>query len=664
MKKRSTITIVTIAIVFALLIVGVYCAITLDVGMSSSLTYEADGTFTEISAQIKQGPDLSELQNLAGDSYKMDKSLSQKGIITWSAPSVKLSLGKPVATYEFTIKNVGTEDITCYPAEDITTPTNVTCFEEVAELLRIAPETEKTGRLVFEYTGSEAVITEINPKVNFKMATTKSLEPTDSTLFTASSATGLKLNKTPTSSMLPDIRVLVVPDTVSGYTITGTYSTTSYSTAPFYKLSKDVRYVVLPSTLTALNNYAFYSGSATTGTCGGRFLKAINIPDNCSTFGTSLFYYNQNLNQVYLGQSIKQAKISMFYRCDNIRTIRFPATLTGTAYITSTYSTFNYDYHRYFEVDEANTVYSSYKGGLYNKDKSILYHGPGEKSVELYNGLTTISAYAFYNLINLQKVSIPSSLKTIGAQAFIDCTSLTTLTVPSGVSSISGNSFSRCSSLSITVDSSNSTYSSLNGSLYNKAKTSLLWHKYQSVVNDIPSTVVSIGERAFYNMSTLTTLTLPTGLQSIGTYAFYYCTSLNLSALPSGMTSIGSYAFQYCTSITSITLPTSSSFTNLNDNVFANCTQLSSITLPSNINTIGLRVFQNCTKLTLITINMNNVTTIYASSYSSSPFYNCSSSLKITVQGSASSFTKPSGWGTYWNYYSSSGTLSYTYQHI
>lgn len=579
MKKRSTITIVTIAIVFALLIVGVYCAITLDVGMSSSLTYEADGTFTEISAQIKQGTDLSELQNLAGDSYKMDKSLSQKGVITWSAPSVKLSLGKPVATYEFTIKNVGTEDITCYPAEDITTPTNVTCFEEVAELLRIAPETEKTGRLVFEYTGSDAVITEINPKVNFKMATTESLKPTNDSLFTASSATGLKLNSTPTASDMPDIRVLVVPDVVDGFTIKGTLAASSYSTAPFYKLSKDVKYVVLPSNLEQLNNYAFYSSSATTGTCGGRYLKAVNIPDNCSTFGTYLFYYN-HLNQVYLGQSIKQFGDYMFYGCDNLKTIKIPATLTSPDG-----SAFHETNNRYFEVDEANTTYSTYKGGLYNKTKTTLYIGPGGKFPKLYDGLTEIGPYAFSR-----------------------CSSLALTSLPSGITSIGWDAFNACSSLALTF--------------------------------------------------------LPAGLKSINGYAFANCKKLALTSLPAGITMIGMGAFRYCTSITSITLPTSSSFTRLDNDVFAYCSKLNSITIPSNVNTIGNYVFRNCTSLTSVTINMDNVTTINPSSYSNSPFYNCSSSLKITVQGSASSFTRPSGWSQYWNYYSSSGTLSYTYQQI
>ena len=57
------------------------------------------------------------------------------------------------------------------------------------------------------------------------------------------------------------------------------------------------------------------------------------------------------------------------------------------------------------------------------------------------------------------------------------------------------------------------------------------------------------------------------------------------------------------------------------------------------------------------TFNKTCVATISANSYSYSPFYCCSSSLKIYCEGSA----KQSGWGTYWNYYASGSTLTTYY---
>jgi hypothetical protein len=66
--------------------------------------------------------------------------------------------------------------------------------------------------------------------------------------------------------------------------------------------------------------------------------------------------------------------------------------------------------------------------------------------------------------------------------------------------------------------------------------------------------------------------------------------------------------------------------------------------------------FAGCSRLTSIYIP-SSVTTISAFIYEESPFYNCSSSLKIYCGASEA----PSGWGTYWNYYDSSNTLDVTW---
>ena len=64
-----------------------------------------------------------------------------------------------------------------------------------------------------------------------------------------------------------------------------------------------------------------------------------------------------------------------------------------------------------------------------------------------------------------------------------------------------------------------------------------------------------IGEKAFYDCSRLTSLTLPVGITSIGYDAFAYCSGLTSLTLPAGITSIGEYAFYGCSGLTSLTLP-------------------------------------------------------------------------------------------------------------
>nr|WP_177296266.1 leucine-rich repeat protein [uncultured Blautia sp.] len=87
---------------------------------------------------------------------------------------------------------------------------------------------------------------------------------------------------------------------------------------------------------------------------------------------------------------------------------------------------------------------------------------------------------------------------------------------------------------------------------------------------------------------------------SIGNFAFSECTSLTSISIPDSVTSIGNYAFSKCTSLTSISIP--DSVTSIDDNAFEWCTSLTSITIPNNVTVIRMHVFFNCTNLTSITI--------------------------------------------------------------
>ncbi|MCD7729185.1 MAG: leucine-rich repeat domain-containing protein, partial [Clostridia bacterium] len=68
----------------------------------------------------------------------------------------------------------------------------------------------------------------------------------------------------------------------------------------------------------------------------------------------------------------------------------------------------------------------------------------------------------------------------------------------------------------------------------------------------IPDVVTSIGDRAFYNCTSLTSITIPDVVTSIGDRAFEVCTSLASVTIPNSVTSIGNYAFNYCASLTSV----------------------------------------------------------------------------------------------------------------
>ena len=71
--------------------------------------------------------------------------------------------------------------------------------------------------------------------------------------------------------------------------------------------------------------------------------------------------------------------------------------------------------------------------------------------------------------------------------------------------------------------------------------------------------VTSIGNSAFNECISLTSITIPDSVTSIGTYAFSGCRSLTSITIPDSVTSIGSYAFYNCKNLTTISLSCKSS---------------------------------------------------------------------------------------------------------
>ena len=290
------------------------------------------------------------------------------------------------------------------------------------------------------------------------------------------------------------------------------------------------------------------------------------------------------------------------------------------------------------DVSKDNSSYSSQDGILFNKDKTVLIACPRTKNgaYTIPESVTDIDIHAFEDCHNLTSIIISENVTKIGWGAFKNCTSLTDIIIPDSVTTISDYIFYGCSSLtSINVSESNLNYSSQNGILFNKDKTSLIAYpgNKSGALYTIPNSVTYIYDYAFNACNSLTSISIPNSITEISGYAFYGCnnlTSINVSenhksyssqdgvvfnkdktklilcpvgkttyVIPSSVTSIEDGAFECC-DITSITIP--NSVTYIGYAAFGACKDLISVTIPDSVTGMGGYVFNGCSSLNSVTI--------------------------------------------------------------
>lgn len=246
----------------------------------------------------------------------------------------------------------------------------------------------------------------------------------------------------------------------------------------------------------------------------------------------------------------------------------------------------------------------AYTNNYYNVPKSL-------KSVTITDGIESIADNAFYGCRNLTSITIPESVKNIGSYAFSGCCALTEIIIPANVTVIGKNAFYGCEMLIIyckteqilsgweeswngscpiildcdnnDVDTNGYGYAIIDDVRYSlkDGEATVLMQTAELTKLDIPSEisyknamyiVTSIADKAFYNYSSLTDLTMPNSVTYIGTEAFYECSSLKNLTLSDKITYIGGSAFYRCESLTEIIL--SDELSVLGGSAFADCYKL------------------------------------------------------------------------------------------
>ena len=278
--------------------------------------------------------------------------------------------------------------------------------------------------------------------------------------------------------------------------------------------------VNLPSSLELLKNRVFY---------GCKSLKEISVPDKVKTIQFSCFSNCSSLEKIVFGKGLELINGYAFSGCHGLKKITIP----GNIFTVGDYA---------FR-DCINLKDLTLHNGISGIGVGAFMGCTGLKSVKIPDSTSFIGSYIFYKCKNLEKVVLSRQLGSIPYMAFADCVKLENAKLPSGITEIGNSAFENCKSLEVikipqntstightaffnagtafSVASSNKSFASVDGILYNADKTDLLKvPSYKSGSYKTPGTVTKISSYAFKNCHKLDKVTISEGIKKIDKTAF------------------------------------------------------------------------------------------------------------------------------------------------
>ena len=343
------------------------------------------------------------------------------------------------------------------------------------------------------------------------------------------------------------IKSLEFPDSLTSI---GQFAFSPYTdrTGGTYKES-NLESVKFGTGLKTIGNYAFYDDR--------KISKLEFTGDNLTSIGSYAFYDNLALEELNLSGDNVSIGDNAFNNCNKLKTVNLKSGIKSI-------------------------------GSYAFRDCTVL------DDIKLCSELETIGSYAFYNCGNLQSIEIPDNVTKIDNNTFENCSSLKSVSIGKSCTTISATAFNNATKLEkITVSADNEKYSSVDGALLNKEKTSIiLYPKSKSGEFVIPDTVTSIADRAFSSCPNLTKITIGANVESVGAYAFSSCSALTDVVFKDSTIKkkvIGLYAFYNCQALSNVDF--GNAVTSIGSFAFMIDKSLESIEFPDSLESIGRCAF-------------------------------------------------------------------------
>ena len=314
--------------------------------------------------------------------------------------------------------------------------------------------------------------------------------------------------------------------------------------------------VNIPSGVTAIGDNTFYNCSA---------LTSLTLPESVASIGASAFYNCQALASVNIPSGVAAIHDNTFYNCSSMASVNIPSGVQGignyTFYgccaltsLTLPETVASIGTYAFYNCSSMASV--NIPSGVAAIGDNTFYNCSALTSLSLPETVALIGNSAFYNCSSLLSVNVPSRVTSIGTSAFYNCYSLSSMTIPASVTSIADAAFYGCTGImDLTFEDGGQALSlGRRDYAYGLFKSCPLKRLYLG--RDLSyNTSYSYGYSPFYNIGTLTDVTIGDSVTAIGAYSFYDCNALTNLTISTGVTSIGDYAFYSCELLRDFELP-------------------------------------------------------------------------------------------------------------